>query len=162
MKFTIFKSFILLLLTVTSASNGYSQKENLNRVVVGFPVNYEEERVGNYTLPEVLNLKNGSKVTDAKTWTEKRRPEIVKLFEENQFGKMPPRPAGMTFNVFDKGTEVLNGKAIRKQITVYFTKDTSDHKMDLLIYLPAKAAKPSALLLIINFSANSNAVDDGS
>jgi hypothetical protein len=32
--------------------------------------------------------------------------------------------------------------------------------MDLLIYLPANAAKRSPLLLIANFSANSNAVDD--
>jgi hypothetical protein len=160
MKLPILKNIILLLLASVLITHVYSQKENLNKVVAGFPVNYEEELVGKYTLPEVLSLKNGTKVNDAKTWTEKRRPEIVKLFEENQFGKMPPRPAGMHFNVFDKGTEVLNGKAIRKQVTVYFTKDTSDHKMDLLIYLPAKAAKPSPLLLIINFSANSNAVDD--
>jgi hypothetical protein len=32
--------------------------------------------------------------------------------------------------------------------------------MDMLIYLPAKSTKPSPLLLMINFSANSNAVDD--
>jgi len=97
----------------------------------------------------------------------------VQLFEENQFGKMPPRPPGMHFDVFDKGTLVLNGKAIRKQVTVYFAKDTEDralttddkspgksYKMDLLIYLPAAAKKPSPLLLIINFFANSSVVDD--
>jgi hypothetical protein len=151
---------ILLILAITAAHLTYGQKENLNRVVAGFPVNYEEDSVGSYTLPDVLTLQNGKKVTNAKTWTEKRRPEIVKLFEEHQFGKMPPRPADMTFNVFDKGTPVFNGKAIRKQVTVYFTKDTSDHKMDLLIYLPANVNKSSPLLLMINFSANSNAVDD--
>jgi hypothetical protein len=93
-------------------------------------------------------------------WYEKRRPEIVKLFEEHQFGKMPPRPAEMTFNVFDNGTPAFDGRAIRKQVTVYFTKDTSKHKMDLLMYLPAKTDKPAPLLLVINFAANSNAVDD--
>jgi hypothetical protein len=66
----------------------------------------------------------------------------------------------MSFNVFDKGTPAFDGKAIRKQVTVYFTKDTSQHKMDLLIYLPAKLTKPAPLLLVINFAANSNAVDD--
>src|SRR5690606_29709723 len=45
-------------------------------------------------------------------------------------------------------------------VTIYFTKDTSSHKMELLIYLPAKATKPSPLLLNLSFSANSNAVDD--
>ncbi|MCW3106474.1 MAG: acetylxylan esterase, partial [Segetibacter sp.] len=151
---------LLLLIAIIAFNHGFSQKENLNKVVAGFPVNYEEDSVGTYTLPDVLTLNNGKKVTDAKTWTEKRRPEIVKLFEEQQFGKMPGRPADMTFNVFDKGTLVFEGKALRKQVTVYFTKDTSDHKMDLLIYLPVKTRKPSPLLLIANFSPNSNAVDD--
>ena len=89
-------------------------------------------------------------MTDAKTWLEKRRPELVKLFEEIQFGKMPPRPSDLSFEVVDKGTPVLNGEAIRKQVTVYFTKDHSDHKMDLLIYLPVNVKKaPLALKHLI-------------
>jgi hypothetical protein len=159
MKQNRFRNVILLILLIGRCDNIYGQN-NLNRVVAGFPVNYSEDSLGTYTLPDVLTLQNGKKVNDAKTWTEKRRPEIVNLFEEHQFGKMPSKPADMSFNVFDKGTEVLGGKAIRKQVTVYFTKDTSEPKMDLLIYLPAKTNKPSPLLLIINFSANSNAVDD--
>jgi hypothetical protein len=159
MKHIYMKKVILFLIAVVATSQVFSQKENLAKIVAGFPTNYNEDSVGTYTLPDVLTLQNGTKVNTAKTWTEKRRPELVKLFEDHQFGKMPSKPAGMSFNVFDKGTEVLGGKAIRKQVTVYFTKDTSDHKMDLLIYLP-KSDKPSPLLLIINFSANSNAVDD--
>jgi hypothetical protein len=154
------KNLIFLISVLIVSSSIYGQKENLNTVVAGFPVNYDEAHVGAYTLPDVLKMQNGKEVTDAKTWTEKRRSEIVKLFEEYQFGKMPPRPTSLSFNVFDTGTSVFNGKAIRKQVTVYFTKDTSDHKMDLLIYLPAKAQKPVPLLLMVSFSANSNMVDD--
>lgn len=137
----------------------FAQKEKLAKVVAGFPVNYEEDSVGDYVLPDVLRLNNGQKITDAKTWTDKRRPELIKLFEEEQFGKVPPRPASLRFNVFDKGTPAFNGQALRKQVTVYFTKDTV-HKMDLLIYLPARLSKPAPLLLIINFSANNSVVDD--
>ena len=127
---------IVFIIAATIFSNlVFSQKEKLTRVVAGFPVNYEEDSVGTYVLPDVLTLKNGQKVNDAKTWMQKRRPEIVKMYEQFQFGKMPPRPAEMHFDVFDKGTEVLNGKAIRKQVRVYFAKDTN-YKMDLLIYLP--------------------------
>jgi hypothetical protein len=110
-------------------------------------------------LPDLLTLRNGKKVTNTATWKSKRRPEILQLFEEHQFGKMPPRPASMHFNLFDKGTPVLNGKAIRKQVTIYFTSDTSKYKMDVLIYLPA-SVKSSPLLLLANFSANANAVND--
>mgnify|MGYP003576293339 CR=1 FL=1 len=108
----------------------------------------------------MLKLQNGKSVKDAKIWNEKRRPEILKLYEENQFGKMPARPADLRFEVFDKGTPAFNGSAIRKQVTIYFTKDTASHKTDLLIYLPTKAVRPVPVLLIANFSANSNAVND--
>lgn len=128
--------------------------------VAGIPVNYDEANVGTYTLPDPLTLKNGKKVTDTNTWLKKRRPEIVKLFEEIQFGKAPAKPAALSFNVFDKGTPVFDGKAIRKQITIYFTKDTSNHKMDLLMYIPTKVTKPAPLLLAISFTANCLVVDD--
>jgi hypothetical protein len=128
--------------------------------VAGIPVNYDESRVGKYALPDPLTLNNGAKVRDAKTWVKKRRPEIVRMFEENQFGRSPGRPEGMSFDVFDKGTPALDGKALRKQVTVYFSRDKAGPKMDLLIYLPAGAQKPAPLLLNLSFTANSTAVDD--
>src|SRR5687767_16020411 len=75
--------------------------------VAGIPVNYNESRVGTYSLPDPLTLNNGAQVRDAKTWIQKRRPEIVRLFEDNQFGRSPGRPAGMSFDVFDKGAAAL-------------------------------------------------------
>ena len=128
--------------------------------VAGIPVNYTEAAVGDYVLPDPLVLANGKPVRDAKTWNEKRRPEIVKLFEENQYGRAPGRPAGMSFEVFDKGTPALDGKAIRRQVTIYFSAGKSGPKMDLLLYLPAAAEKPVPVLLNISFTANSNVVDD--
>ncbi len=53
-------------------------------VVAGIPVNYDEAQVGTYSLPDPLVLANGKHVRDARTWTETRRPEIVRLFEENE------------------------------------------------------------------------------
>jgi hypothetical protein len=151
-------TFSLFLLVVTQQV--FSQKEKLNRIVAGFPVNYEDDSVPPYTLPDLFSLKNGKKVKDAADWMQKKRPEILKAFEMNQFGEMPGRPKELHFNIFDKGTPAFDGAAIRKQVTVYFTKDTSRLKMDLLIYLPVAATQPVPLLLMINFSHNSNAVDD--
>jgi hypothetical protein len=128
--------------------------------VAGIPVNYDESKVGTYTLPDPLKLNNGKPVRDAKTWYEKRRPEILEMFETQQYGRAPGRPAGESFEVVDKGTPALNGKAIRKQVTIYLAKDKSWQKIHLLIYLPATAKKPVPMLLSINFSAASNAVDD--
>jgi hypothetical protein len=145
------------------AEKGYSQNKQPTpppqAVVAGIPVNYDEAKVGTYTLPDPLTLNDGSKVKDKNTWLNKRRPEILKMVEETQYGIAPGKPADMHFEVFDKGTPAFDGKAIRKQVTVYFSKDTV-HKMDLLIYLPANAKKPVPLLLAISFSPNSSTVDD--
>src|ERR1700676_1206072 len=130
------------------AAHGQTAKAPAS-VVAGIPANYDESLVGTYTLPDPLVLANGKPVRDAKTWTEKRRPDNVRLFEENQYGRSPVRPAGMTFDVFDKGTPAFDGKAIRRQVTVHFSADPAGPKMDLLLYLPARATKPAPFLVNI-------------
>ena len=129
-------------------------------VIAGIPVNYDEEKVGTYTLPDPLKLNNGKSVRDAATWYSKRRPEIVEMFETQQYGRAPGRPPDESFEVVDKGTPALNGKAIRKQVTIYLNKDKTGPSIDLLIYLPSAAHKPVPMLLSINFGAVQNAVDD--
>ena len=52
--------------------------------------NYDEATANPFpNLPEVLTLKNGKKVTNAKTWRKKRRPEIVEDFEREVLGRIP-------------------------------------------------------------------------
>lgn len=128
--------------------------------VAGIPVNYDESLVGSYTLPDPLTLAGGQPVRDAGTWVEKRRPEIVRLFEENQYGRCPDRPKDLRFDVWERGTPALAGKAIRRQVTVHFSRDAAGPKMDLLLYLPAAARGPVPVLLNLGFSANSVTVDD--
>jgi hypothetical protein len=128
--------------------------------VAGIPVNYDEARVGTYTLPDPLILANGKKVRDANEWFKTRRPQILRLFEANQFGRSPDRPADMSFDVFERGTPAFDGKAIRRQVTVNFSRNKTGPKMDLLIYLPANVKKPVPIFLNISFTANSSAVDD--
>ncbi len=128
--------------------------------IAGIPVNYDESKVGAYTLPDPLKLNDGKPVRDAKTWNEMRRPEIVELFETQQYGIAPGRPADERFDVFDKGTPAFNGKAIRKQVTIYFSKDKSWPSIDLVIYLPAGAKKPVPVFLNISFSPVQSSVND--
>jgi hypothetical protein len=135
-------------------------KPPANEIKAGIPVNYDESLVGAYTLPDPLLLANGKVVRDAKTWTEQRRPEIVRLFEENQYGRAPGRPPSMSFDVFDPGTPAMDGKALRKQVTVYFSADKSGPKEDLVVYLPPYAHKPVPLLLCLNFSPNAGIFND--
>ncbi|MCX6261341.1 MAG: acetylxylan esterase [Bacteroidia bacterium] len=150
---------VVLLTLIISNPIIYCQNADRD-VVAGIPVNYDEAQSGTYTLPDPLVFPNGRKVKNASQWYKKRRPQIVSLFEEYQYGKVPPPPKDLSFNVFDKGTPALNGTAIRKQVTVYFTKDTSDYKMDILIYLPSSASKTVPLFFNVSFSPNVTVVDD--
>lgn len=139
----------------------YSQiADSAAAVVADIPVNYTEADSGVYTLPDPLKLNNGQPVRDAKTWFEKRRPEIRKLIEQTWFGRSPGRPKEMTFDVVEQGAPAFDGKAIRRQITIYFTKDRIGPKMELLIYLSANAKGPVPMFLNMSFSANNLAVAD--
>lgn len=124
------------------------------------PVNYAEEKVGAYTLPDPLVLNNGKPVRDAATWVKKRRPELIQLLEENMHGRAPERPRAMVFDVFDKGTPAFEGKAVRRQVTINFTGDKAGPKADVVLYVPAAARKRVPVLLCLNFFANSSTIDD--
>jgi hypothetical protein len=130
-------------------------------VVANIPANYTEAKTGTYTLPDPLKFADGNPVADAKAWLEKRRPELFKLIEENQYGRVPGKPAAMMFDVFDKGTPAFDGKALRKQVTIYFTESRTENYVDLLIYLPANATGPVPVLLNFGWGANNLAVATG-
>jgi hypothetical protein len=52
--------------------------------------NYDEAKANPYPdLPDPLLLKNGKRVTTAKVWWKKRRPEIVKDFDREIYGRLP-------------------------------------------------------------------------
>jgi hypothetical protein len=114
----------------------------------------DEALVPPYTLPELLICLDGSPVTDAKTWVEKRRPEVMALFQENVYGRSPGKPEGMTWELFDLNTAALGGKATRKQVTAYFSADRTGPQMDLLIYLPGGRTRPVPLFVGLNFGGN--------
>jgi hypothetical protein len=49
--------------------------------------NADETKATTYTsLPDALVLKNGKKVTDTKTWINKRRPEIMEILTVRSMG----------------------------------------------------------------------------
>ena len=111
------------------------------------PGQYDEAKVPQYTLPDPLLLLNGKKVTSTRTWRKKRRPEILKLFETNVYGRtMVGRPKAMTWEVTTNDTSPVPGTSVAKTVTIYFAgkKDEASEnapKMVLQILLPANAKK---------------------
>ncbi len=119
-----------------------------------FKPNYDESKVPPYTLPDPLTLANGEKVTDARSWQARRRPEVLGLFQTHVYGRSPGRPMDMTFELTSQIRDALGGIATRKEVSVYFTGRKDGPKMDMLIYLPNNAKKPVPAFLGLNFGGN--------
>jgi hypothetical protein len=116
--------------------------------------NYDESKVAPYTLPDPLTLLDGTRVTDAKTWQERRRPEILELFRKYVYGRSPGLSAATRFETRSVATDALGGKAMRKQIRVYLTDQPHGPKMDILLYVPNAAKKPVPVFVGLNFYGN--------
>jgi hypothetical protein len=116
--------------------------------------NYDEAKVPQYTLPDPLTLRNGERVVNADTWYKRRRPEILQLFQSYVYGRSPGRPLDMSFELTSIDAHELGDTAVRKEVTVSFSKQKDGPKMDMLIYLPARAQKPVPIFLGLNFSGN--------
>ena len=125
----------------------------LRYAATGHASNYDEAKVGNYTLPDPLVFRSGEKVSDAAAWQSRRRPEIVKLFEDEIYGRVPATVPKSSFEVIESGTSVLDGAAVRKHFVVRFGEKADGPKVNVVLYLPAKAsaAAPAPLLLHLVF-----------
>jgi hypothetical protein len=123
-------------------------------------VNYDESKVPPYTLPDPLVMANGQRVTTARMWVEERRPELLKLFETNVYGRSPGRAGGMRSEVTSVDVHAFGGKAIRKEVSIYFSDKNDGPRMDLLIYLPKAARKPVPVFLGLNFGGNQRVAPD--
>lgn len=114
---------------------------------------YDEKKLPDYTLPDPLRMENGEAVLSEKDWMEKRRPELLELFEREMFGKAPGRPEGLHFEVLYRDENALGGIGVRKEVKVHFD-NTGEHYLKLLVYTPKSACGPVPLFLGINFKGN--------
>jgi len=119
-----------------------------------FEPNYDESKIPQYTLPDPLLTSDGEKVTTPQAWREKRRPEILDLFRTHVYGHSPEPHEEMTFEVTRVTPDALGGKALRKEVTVFFNGKPDGPKMDILIHLPPAAQGPVPLFLGLNFGGN--------
>ena len=117
-------------------------------------INYDESRVPAYSLPEPLVQMDGTPVADARAWRERRRPEVLELFEQQMYGRAPDRPKNLRFTTTSLDSEALDGAATRREVSVAFTDAGEDPSMGILIYLPADHPRPLPAFLGLNFYGN--------
>ena len=117
--------------------------------------NYDESKANPYPdLPDPLILKNGEKVTTAKAWWKKRRPEIVEDFDSEIYGR-PGNTPKVDWEVISTIDEMKGGVAVTTKKIIGHVDNSSypQIKVDIQLTLttPAKAVGPVPVMMEFTF-----------
>ncbi|MFK8111083.1 MAG: alpha/beta hydrolase family protein [Rubripirellula sp.] len=140
----MYRSLLLFFVAVLVPATAIAQKK--------FVPNYDEANIPTFQLPDPLVAESGDAITDPQAWGERRRPELLKLFEQQVYGR-GPAPCEISHRVVSTNEQAVGGKAIRREVDVFFGKRDSAPSMQLLIYSP-KGSKPVGAFLGLNFQGN--------
>ncbi len=121
--------------------------------------NYDEAAIPPYTLPEALVCNDGTPVSDKETWEGIRRQELLDIFSEEIYGRLPDADISTTYNILEEGSPALGGKAVRRQVEIVFRRDSICRKALMLMYFPVTDEKVP-VFLHFNFQGNQTVSDD--
>jgi hypothetical protein len=123
----------------------------LRRAPTGHVSNYDESKVGAYTLPDPLVMRNGEPVRSAEAWFDQRRPEILRLYETEIYGRVPQSAPNAHPHIIETESSAMDGYAVRKLVVIRFGEHSGAPAVHLHLYLPARAKKPVPVILHLLF-----------
>lgn len=108
-------------------------------------VNYDEARLPHYDLPPVLVTSAGKKVTTPEEWRNVRRPEILGLFSNLIYGRIPEPaiPVEQKYEVVAEDPEFMDGKATRKDVKIHLSNAIGEVSMHFLVFVPNNIEGPA-------------------
>ena len=116
----------------------------------GHVSNYDEAKVGTYTLPDPLKMSDGKPVGDAKTWA-KRRAEIMQLYETKIYGRTPANTPKVSWTVAETDPKAREGASVRKKVVGTVGTNPDAQKITVMVTTPANATKAVPVILLVNF-----------
>ena len=122
-----------------------------------YMANYDESKANVYpTLPDPLLLKNGKRVTSAKVWWTKRRPEIVEDFDREILGRVPANVPKVTWEVVSTTQEKVGDVPVITKKLAGHVDNSAYPKVKVTIELelttPANASGPVPVIMEIGLS----------
>ena len=120
-------------------------------VKTGHISNYDEAKVAPYTLPDPLVLADGTRVRDAETWRRRRRPEILRLYETEIFGRVPANAPKVVWRVTGKEPAARDGVVAITRVVGTIGEGAGAQAIPLTLYTPARATRRVPVILVVNF-----------
>lgn len=118
--------------------------------------NYDEQAVPRYVLPPLLLTNNGKVVHNKGEWEKVRRPEILRLFEDNIYGQMPQDFDSIKYVPVGHEMEAMNGKAVLKQMDIQIFRKLKSITIHLVLFIPAYSKRATPVFLLINNRSKNN------
>ena len=119
--------------------------------------NYDEQLANPYKdLPDPLTLHDGGKVTTRQMWWQRRRPEIVEMFEREVYGRVPKDVPKVTWAVIASEREMVGGIAVNAKQMVGHVDNSAypliDVNIAMTVMTPADAKRPVPVLMLFSRS----------
>jgi hypothetical protein len=115
--------------------------------------NYDESAANPYpNLPDPLTLNDGQKVTTPQMWWDKRRPEIVEMYEKYVYGRIPANVPRVTWTVAATDHEMIGFTPVIAK-DIYGTVDNAacpsiSVRIHMTLVTPANAKGPVPVLMM--------------
>jgi hypothetical protein len=119
-------------------------------------LNFTEEKVPEYTLPDLLTTLDGKKVDNAKKWNQLRRPELLELYRTHVFGRDPETAYRKDFKIVKVDRHAINGAATLKEVDISITRADKSLVIRLILFTPNNIKKPVPTFLLINNRGKEN------
>ena len=103
-------------------------------------------------VPDLLTTSAGEKVTTVDQWEKVRAPELLALFEREEYGRRPAAANErdrVSFDVYDV-SEALGGKAVRKLVRVTYKGPNGIFSFPFTAYIPKTEKPVPAFVLAAN------------
>jgi hypothetical protein len=123
----------------------------------GHVSNYDEAKVGTYTLPDPLTSADGRRVASADAWTKQRRPELIRIYETEIWGRIPANTLQLSWVGFP--VETANGAVVKRSVGTIGTAANAP-KINLKVALPEGASKPVPVILLVQFGGGGAPIPD--
>lgn len=118
--------------------------------------NYDESKVPDFKLPEILQTATGQPVTTINQWKYQRRPEIVNTFAEQVYGQLPRDFDSIQFEIVSENSSTINGIATAKEIDITVSRNGNSLPIRLNLLIPNDADKPVPVTLLMNHRGPTN------
>ncbi len=128
--------------------------------------NYDEAKANPFPdYPAILTLKNGKKVTSAKIWNEKRRPEIIEDFDREVVGRVPKDVPKVTWTITNTvNTMVGDARVVARQLVGHVDNSRCPAiavDIQMVLVTPADAAGPVPVMMMFGRAALPGAPNPG-